>query len=318
MSTKEVSSFYFFKSREVRGKRVPLPEDKRTALYHVRCEDCHNSFALCALDKNDPLPDWYPYPVTKEGPVGNELCPRCKSKDSYSIIRKYSGTVEGKNRLKRALEKGNEGSGWETGAGHLINTRRIKHLRTHETKYNSETKSWLLIGTANLPRLPSIEPDFSKFHSFLGKNNVYHVKQSPGRINSDYTGGEYCNFYFIGSEAKFRTKGPYLICKRRTGPGNYIYYKGRLFLSDSKEEVLTHVDGVGIKEDDVSHRERIPDDTQIFIWNRDGGACVKCGSSENLAFDHIIPHSLGGSNARRNLQLLCDSCNSKKGNKIGG
>lgn len=65
-------------------------------------------------------------------------------------------------------------------------------------------------------------------------------------------------------------------------------------------------------------RERIPDDVQIFVWNRDGGKCVKCGSQENLEYDHIIPVSKGGSNTARNIQLLCETCNREKSNTIGG
>ena len=44
---------------------------------------------------------------------------------------------------------------------------------------------------------------------------------------------------------------------------------------------------------------------------------VKCGSQENLEFDHIIPLSKGGSNTVRNIQLLCQKCNREKSNKIG-
>jgi 5-methylcytosine-specific restriction endonuclease McrA len=65
-------------------------------------------------------------------------------------------------------------------------------------------------------------------------------------------------------------------------------------------------------------RERIPDDVQVFVWNRDGGKCVKCGSQENLEFDHIIPLSKGGSNTARNIQLLCETHNREKSNSIGG
>ena len=53
------------------------------------------------------------------------------------------------------------------------------------------------------------------------------------------------------------------------------------------------------------------------VWNRDGGKCVECGSNENLEFDHIIPHSKGGANTYRNIQLLCEPCNRSKSAKIG-
>jgi hypothetical protein len=69
--------------------------------------------------------------------------------------------------------------------------------------------------------------------------------------------------------------------------------------------------------DRVQHtREHIADDVKMFVWNRDGGRCVKCGSNENLEFDHIIPVSKGGSNTARNIQILCEACNRSKGDSI--
>ena len=60
----------------------------------------------------------------------------------------------------------------------------------------------------------------------------------------------------------------------------------------------------------------IPDGVKMFVWKRDQGKCVKCGSQINLEFDHIIPVSKGGSNTARNIELLCESCNRKKSNNI--
>lgn len=60
-------------------------------------------------------------------------------------------------------------------------------------------------------------------------------------------------------------------------------------------------------------REAIPDDVKMFVWQRDGGTCVRCGTNEKLEFDHIIPRAMGGSNTARNLQLLCEPCNRAKG-----
>jgi len=67
---------------------------------------------------------------------------------------------------------------------------------------------------------------------------------------------------------------------------------------------------------DEARRERIPEDVRTFVWRRDGGRCVKCGSTENLEFDHIIPVSKGGSGSANNVQLLCAECNRKKSDHI--
>ena len=69
----------------------------------------------------------------------------------------------------------------------------------------------------------------------------------------------------------------------------------------------------------VENRERrapIPKAVQRDVWRRDEARCSGCGSKERLEFDHIIPLSKGGSNTARNIQLLCETCNRSKGNRI--
>ena len=65
-----------------------------------------------------------------------------------------------------------------------------------------------------------------------------------------------------------------------------------------------------------ARRERIPEDVRIFVWKRDEGRCVQCGSRENLEFDHMIPFSKGGGSTARNIQLLCETCNREKSDSI--
>lgn len=72
----------------------------------------------------------------------------------------------------------------------------------------------------------------------------------------------------------------------------------------------------GIKKQNDSGREPIPDDVRLYVWQRDGGKCAKCGSQERLEYDHFIPISQGGSNTARNIQLLCEKCNRSKGGSI--
>ena len=52
-----------------------------------------------------------------------------------------------------------------------------------------------------------------------------------------------------------------------------------------------------------------------FLVERDGLFCQRCHATTSLEIDHIIPVSKGGSNTGKNLQLLCKSCNVKKGEK---
>jgi hypothetical protein len=66
----------------------------------------------------------------------------------------------------------------------------------------------------------------------------------------------------------------------------------------------------------LARREPIPDDVRIFVWRRDDGKCVRCGSQKRIEFDHIIPLEKGGNNTARNLQVLCERCNRQKGTTV--
>ncbi len=60
----------------------------------------------------------------------------------------------------------------------------------------------------------------------------------------------------------------------------------------------------------------IPARVMREVYRRDMGRCMKCGSEENIEYDHIIPFSRGGSNTARNIRILCETCNRKKGARI--
>lgn len=51
------------------------------------------------------------------------------------------------------------------------------------------------------------------------------------------------------------------------------------------------------------------------VYERDGYRCVECHDWHNLSIDHIYPERLGGPTALDNLQTLCRSCNSRKGDR---
>jgi hypothetical protein len=69
--------------------------------------------------------------------------------------------------------------------------------------------------------------------------------------------------------------------------------------------------------DNPRRRESISQTVRVEVWQRDGGRCVDCLSQEKLEFDHIIPVAMGGGNTSRNLQLLCETCNRRKGASLG-
>ena len=64
-------------------------------------------------------------------------------------------------------------------------------------------------------------------------------------------------------------------------------------------------------------RRLIPTHVKLEVWKRDHGRCVKCGATDELHFDHIIPFSRGGTSlSADNIQLLCARHNLEKGDRL--
>jgi hypothetical protein len=74
---------------------------------------------------------------------------------------------------------------------------------------------------------------------------------------------------------------------------------------------------VGNERTVLEHDRVIPTAIKLEVWKRDLGCCAKCGSKENLHFDHIIPYSEGGSSKdSKNIQILCAKHNLEKRDRI--
>jgi hypothetical protein len=126
--------------------------------------------------------------------------------------------------------------------------------------------------------------------------------------------------------------------------GRLVYFRNRLFRPErppvtpaEHEEIVLRVKKTVYDEDNEvaalraavanceaaaefaqsgTRRESIPDDVKVVVWARDGGSCVRCGSKQNLHFDHVIPVAKGGGNLAANIQVLCQTCNLRKSDKI--
>ena len=69
----------------------------------------------------------------------------------------------------------------------------------------------------------------------------------------------------------------------------------------------------------IIERSAFPEWAKKAVYARDRGNCAHCGAGITMELkadghiDHIVPLAAGGSNDLVNLQLLCKTCNLKKG-----
>jgi len=68
---------------------------------------------------------------------------------------------------------------------------------------------------------------------------------------------------------------------------------------------------------EILRRRIIPTAVKLIVWKRDGGSCVRCGATDELHFDHVVPYSRGGTSVvAENVQLLCARHNLQKHDHI--
>lgn len=63
----------------------------------------------------------------------------------------------------------------------------------------------------------------------------------------------------------------------------------------------------------------IPFRTKMRVVRRDNYTCQHCGKhlkDDEVEFDHIIPHTKGGSAAEHNIRLTCFDCNRDKSDDV--
>ncbi len=136
-------------------------------------------------------------------------------------------------------------------------------------------------------------------------------------------------FYVAAIAHKEKGAAPEIVkVYEKLRPGIWVY-NGLFKLVDSWKEKseersvfkfrLELIDAVDNSKEwrDIDHTRIIPSSVKLEVWKRDGGKCIKCLSSDNLHFDHIIPYSKGGSSLTAdNIQLLCARHNLEKHDKI--
>lgn len=93
-------------------------------------------------------------------------------------------------------------------------------------------------------------------------------------------------------------------------PGDQIFQTGRRWLlRRDREAARTR----------QPHIRKLRSEVKGALWweilERDDFRCRHCGVRRFLTVDHIVPLDKGGTNDRENLQTLCRSCNSSKGNR---
>jgi len=106
----------------------------------------------------------------------------------------------------------------------------------------------------------------------------------------------------------------YAYCKQRTRTWlkrlketDPVKYKAQIFLGHERRRLRHYSNGESTYINPILLKD---------IYSLYNHTCLKCGATEKITLDHIVPVSKGGLTTFDNLQVLCASCNSSKSDKI--
>jgi 5-methylcytosine-specific restriction endonuclease McrA len=111
--------------------------------------------------------------------------------------------------------------------------------------------------------------------------------------------------------------------RRRDNPGLYRESRRRSYRKNAQKRMQTTRDWMKRKPAQRRshiHRARarvenpgiVRQEEWDALMERYGGRCLRCGTTEDVYADHIVPLAKGGMNTIDNVQPLCRSCNAKK------
>ena len=182
----------------------------------------------------------------------------------------------------------------------------------------------------------SLNNDVSKVLNFLAKSfsekspelhndtwviNFYllasHLRKSYVMKGKEEDFYDFCiEFWKKAEEAKRKGKGPAELMK---------FVDANSSGTTSKNNIEIRLNLMKQSFVEKNHNLELSDSNRLFdhfektvIFRRDKGICKNCGKKvnwKNFEADHIKAHSKGGRTNIKNGQLLCSSCNSKKGAK---
>jgi len=183
------------------------------------------------------------------------------------------------------------------------------------------------------------DPDFRLWaekamaHHSIPHTRFHDWRATQGIARKDITQDALFDYYFF-LENEDHDAPLYTLLDKVTEEIFFLTFMNREFLRQLNEIIAGYIriltmdelqteEKKSFRKNGVLKRTNIPMWVKKAVYHRDRGHCVFCNRDltglvsifNNKHFDHIVPLSEGGINDITNIQLLCETCNTGKGNR---